>query len=967
MLRLRLLGGFGAWLGAAEVPEAAYRRPKARSLLKLIALEPDGRLHRDLAMEALWPHLPPEGAANQLHNALSQVRAAFATVGGARARGYLALRGGVLSLGAGGVVVTDVQEFLDLADEANRDGALPGLERVLAAYPGDLLPGDRYEEWAEEPRRALRERCVGLLGLIGESHLEAGRYQEAIRAFEAVLAREASHESAHHGLMRTYGLLGDAARVRRQFEAYRQALDGEIGVPPSSATLRLLETLIEGSGSASRRPPPSFPTPFVGRRLELSAVAAQLADPDVRVLTLVGLGGIGKTRLAVEAAERLSGRFVDGVVYAPLASVGSPLHLVAAISEALGLRFVRAEDELHHHLRDARVLLLLDGADEAVPAAGALARLVDHAAGVKLLVTSRQRLRLRHERVLEVGGLEVPREYASVDPIGFSAVALFVQGARRVHPDAGSLFDLEAVRRICRRLRGVPLAIEIAASWAGTLSCGAIADELERDIDLGLPAHRDVPERHQSLRSAFAYSWALLAEDQRNALASLAVFRGDFSLEAARSVAGVTPGALARLVDRSLVGRSGADRFELHPVLRQFALEELRAGPDEERVLASHAAHFMHRLSTWEQAFAGDAGGEALRALEDDIHDIRAGWAWAADRRRVDLLALALHGAFIYFELRGWAAEGLAALRLASAALTGRGDEALLGRLLAREGALLHRLGEAAEADAILTRSAALLERSGDDRERAFALDTLGVVRHEQDDDGGAWRSLEESLRLRRRLRDEQGEATSLNNLGSLAYATGDHGGAERFFRQSLAIQRRLGSHRAAAISLQNLASIAFTDGHAAAAVAFLEEALALAEGVADATLSPLLLGNLGAVLAALGEHARARSCLARAIAEARELGALSLEHRALLHLVQALREAGDLERAFELCACVLREPSTPHDLQARAARQMEAMAPRLSEAFVRRAVSCTQPAMVEEVIASLQEPRPVDHGMGGA
>src|SRR3954451_23496305 len=309
-------------------------------------------------------------------------------------------------------------------------------------------------------------------------------------------------------------------------------------------------------------------TSFVGRASELEAIDRLLDDPGCRLLTLVGPGGVGKTRLALEAAARRVDRYSHGVPFVPLVSVASPDFLAPALAESIQFAVdgahsgFSAQDQLLDYLGERSTLLVLDYFEHLVGGADLLDEIIGRAPGVELLTTSRERLNVQSEWVLDVHGLGLVENGDG----GSGALRLFVERARQVEPgfslDDSSVLDHAC--RICRLVEGLPLGVELAASWVSMLSCAEIADEIEQNIDFLATSMRDVPERHRSLRAAFDQSWRLLTDEQQEALARLSVLRGDFGREAPAAVAGADLRLLSNLVSKSLVRRSDFGRYQVH-------------------------------------------------------------------------------------------------------------------------------------------------------------------------------------------------------------------------------------------------------------------------------------------------------------------------------------------------------------------------------------------------------------------
>lgn len=391
--------------------------------------------------------------------------------------------------------------------------------------------------------------------------------------------------------------------------------------------------------------PPQL-TPLVGRQVELGRIAGLLQDPDCRLLTLVGPGGIGKTRLALQAASEQCDVFTHGVFFVPLVGTRSPDLLISSIVEAIDSTFTyrtdarRTSDSVYTHkgmlldyVREKHMLLVLDNFEHLVTAADFLSELLQNASRIKVLVTSRELLALREEWVFQVNGLDVPDRHPRRHLKEYSAIRLFNERARRTQTDFSLTQHADDVIRICQLLEGMPLGIEQVASLIGALPVNEIAQSIAHDLDLLETPLRDVPERHRSLRVVFEHSWGLLTEAERSTLAKLSVFRGGFQREAAEYVAEVPFRILLGLVNKSMVRLQPSGRYDLHELLREFAAEKLSATP--EIIDTAHDRHLMYYVCLIEEAepvlFSAEQG-EALKVSERENGNIRAALTWAHAR-----------------------------------------------------------------------------------------------------------------------------------------------------------------------------------------------------------------------------------------------------------------------------------------------------------------------------------------------
>lgn len=929
-LVVRLLDAFTVEFGGSALGAGAFPRRKAHQLVKLLALHRHHRMHRDQVVEALWPHLAPEAGAHQLHNALSQARGALRTLVG-RALDPVALEGGVVALRHPNGVTTDLHHALAAAGCALVDRSANVLEAALAPLLGTLLPEDLYEPWSEPAREEVRTMAARLRLALAEALVDERRTAEAVTIAEAVVRDEPTEESAYRTLMRAAAEIGDPTGVERAFQRCREALERDLGSGPSDETMRLLNVLRERSAPPRSATPLHEPaTPFVGRTFELAEVERALAAPGCRLLSVTGIGGIGKTRLALEAARRLAARTSLEVAVVEVPADLSADHLLTLLADALSVRTPPREPReaaLVEALAGRRLLVVLDNAEYVRAARALVARLLAALPGLTVLAATRHRLELQGERVVELGGLEVPRREA-VAPYGrFAAVQLFLDAARRSSGVTLGQDEAEAVGRICRMLHGVPLALELAASWVGVLSCDAIVVELRRGLDLLVSNAVDAPERHRSLRHAFEQSWRLLDADERRHLARLSTFPAACDLDAARRVVGIPLRVMRSLSEKSLLSQVAPGRCAIHPVVRQFAAEKL--GADEAAALAeAHARHYLDRLDGGSARLASGAERRVIHEIIADVPHFRAAFLHAVRARDVVGLDAGLDGLAKLFDKLGWHHEGHALFDGALAELTSGGaatrdpEQAyarLVARLEARAASFALALGRIDEAMVRLERSRVGLATVGDALEHAFTLDQLSLVLHHRGDDAVAMDVLAESLELRRRSGDLDAVATSLNNLGSMAFALGALEEAEDWCSEALTLQRTHGTVKGVVISLQNLASIRSARGDQRAAETLLVEGLALARSIESGSLTALFLGNLARLAAQRGEVDRAATHAREAIASALEVSATALAAGIVPTLASIAHQRGDAGDAVALCMLTLRTVSAGREARGQA------------------------------------------------
>lgn len=883
-LRVQLLGGFRVVVGERVVEETRWRVTKARSLVKLLALAPGHQLGREQVLDLLWPELDAVAAGNNFHRTLHAARRALAGDPAARHTTLLTLRAGVLTLAPGGSLWVDVAAFEEAAAAARRADDPAVYHQALALYTGDLLPEDRYEDWAASRRETLRETYLGLLLAVARLHDARGEGPLAQAALERAVAVEPAHEDAHVGLMRLHALAGRRGQALRHYVSLRDALRRELGAEPDAASQRLYAAILAGrfpppEPRAEADPPaPERPrshnlpvalTGLVGRAREVAAVTALL--PTTRLLTLVGAGGCGKTRLMLAVARQVVDRYPDGVWLVELAALADPALVPGAVAQALAVREQPGRairDTLADALRSKTLLLVLDNCEHLIAACAELVdTLLAAAPGLRVLATSREALRVPGEVAWRVPSLALPtaRQSASPDELArVEAVQLLLDRIRWRQPAfALTPGNAAAIAEVCRRLDGIPLAIELAAARAAILAPEQLVARLDDALPLLTGGSRTAPSRQQTLRATLDWSYRLLEEPERRLVGRLAVFAGGWTMEAAEGVcagqgiaAAEVLALLAALVDKSLVQveeARGQVRYRLLETVRQYAGERLAACGEADAMRRRHAAYYLAWAEQVEPLLSGPAQGAWLDRLAEEYDNLRAALRWAADHGDADT-GLRLGGAlWRFWSVRGPYGEGRAWLTLLLARAGSSGDTAVRAKALASAGLLAHQQGDYAAARPFFEACLALRREIGDPGAIARALTNLSFVAPEQ-----AGALLEEALALGRAAGDKLGILRTLNTLGEIAWVEGDYERATPLYEESLALCRESGDRLGAIHVSYNLGSVALARGDAAGAAPYFRASLRLCRELGDQGLAGKCLLALASVAAATEQPARA-------------------------------------------------------------------------------------------------------------
>ena len=630
-LRLWLLGGFRVSVGTNTVQEGDWRLRKAASLVKLLALAPSHHLHRERAIDLLWPDQGRRAAANNLSQALHAARLALGPDDAKGASGYLASQDEQLLLCPGAELWVDVEAFEEAAATARRSREPAAYRAALNLYAGELLPRDPYEEWAEVPREGLRQLFLSLLVELGSLHEERGEYGAGIEALRRVVVEEPTREEAHIGLMRLYALGGRQAEALAQYARLEESLSRELGAEPQASSRALREEIATGRFPPPHRPlsppkegifdPPRHNLPaartsFVGRDREIVEVKHALSM--TRLLTLTGAGGSGKTRLALEVARDLVGAYPDGVWLVELAGLSEGNLVPQAVAAVLGVKERPGQPlpvTLGEYLRAEQTLLVVDNCEHLLEGtAGLVDILLDSCPNLRILATSREALDVTGEVRWIVPPLSVPEpqgrpssEDSSSSEVleGYESVRLFIERAQAAKGDFEVTKEsAPAVAEICWRLDGLPLAIELAAARIKLLPPRAMLERLGSRLKLVTGGARNLPERQRTLRGTIEWSYTLLEEGERVLFARLAVFSGGRTLEAIEAVCDAkgdlpvdTLDGVSSLLDKSLLrqeeGPEGEPRFVMLETIHEYARERLEASGEAEEARRLHAEYFL--------------------------------------------------------------------------------------------------------------------------------------------------------------------------------------------------------------------------------------------------------------------------------------------------------------------------------------------------------------------------------------
>jgi predicted ATPase/DNA-binding SARP family transcriptional activator len=957
-LKLRLLGTPEISLG--ETPIVETIPVKAQAILYYLAVTGQPQNRSTLA-GLLWGDVPEAAARASLRKALSSLRPALAT--------YLDLDGQTLAFKPESSYWVDVVEFkAGLTIKLSSETDIRRLQQAVDLYRADFLNGfsvrnaPDFETWLLSEQAYLRDLAIQTFGILASYCAEQGHIPQAIAYTRRLLALEPWWEEAHRQLMQLLAFAGQRGQALAQYESCRKLLADELGIEPSLETTTLYQRIrndtlnqaemqsqiqnpkavlgkAEESKTQNQHNLPAQPTPFIGRRQELADITRHLKEPACRLLTLVGPGGIGKTRLAIQAAHIFINaspdetRFSHGLLFAPLASANSTNEIISAIAQAANLAFydnISPRQQLLDYLREKEMLLILDNFEHLLAplnqegdqlATSLITEIMTVAPRIKILVTSRKALSLREEWFYPVAGMSFPpaskqspsretennpAEMTSIE--SYDAVQLFTQSARRSRLGFSLAAEQQSVVRICQLVEGTPLGIELAAAWLKILPAEKIAQEIERNLDFLTSRIQNVPPRHRSMRAVFEYSWQLLSSDEGQVLRQLSVFRGGFRREAAEVVANGSLMTLATLVEKSLLQVTTNGRYQIHELLRQYVGEKLVAEPQQEVATRNrHSAYYLNFLQARQQALTGQSQQLALDEIGEEIENVRASWYWAVEQGNLEALDQALDTLHRFYWIRSWSQEGAelfahTATRLKQAAGLARPPqlEAVLCKLTGRRGLFHYFLGDYETANHYFQKNLALAKKLDLQVEIAAALNTLGAIAIWQGRRALAQERLQQSLAIYREIGDQKGIADTLQELAQLAASYGDYPAGKRWAQESLVICHELGRLDWIAYALDTLGWTTFCLGDYSRADSYYRESLAIFEKIGHRLGIVLALGGVASVAWARGEagFAEAQSYMNKSLALCREIGHRHHLSGRLWYLAQIANDMGDYDQA---------------------------------------------------------------------
>jgi predicted ATPase/DNA-binding SARP family transcriptional activator/Tfp pilus assembly protein PilF len=898
-LRLKCLGSFEVSLDGQLL--SSFISSKVPALLCFLALEPGAHSRTELA-GLLWAEVSEEKAKRSLRMALSDLRKLVEPY---------------LNISRQSVAFKhELPHQVDAADFESQsiveNASIDEFQELSDKYEGDFLNGfyvdeaPLFEEWMLHKRENLRTASIRLLDRLSEYYLMHGHYDLGVEAADKLLNMEPWREETHRQLMKMFYRSGQRSAALTQYEKCKAILGDELDVLPIAATVDLYERIKAAESDVVRNLPPQA-TPFVGRQREMAELSALVENPECRLITLAGVGGIGKSRLSIEIAKSMGTRFLDGVYFVPLAPLNSEEMIIPAIASAIKFQSVsrvKLEDELCSYLEHKEILLVLDNFEHLTAGAIILSTLLERVPKLKILITSRVVLSISWEWVIQLAGLEILGIEAR-NSNDSAAVKLFSICSQKCSGIALNDEELLSARKICSLLEGIPLGIEITAGLTAQSSPSKILEEIESDLNSVESKMLDSKSEHRSLSVVFEHSWRGLSHNEKILFRSLSVFRGGFDIQAVEGVLSASldyAELLLNLTNKSLITMTESEshkRFGLLEPVRQFAQKKLEASSDTDNLHRKHLLHFLRLAEFASSELLGPKLIEWLDRLDQDQDNFRTAFEETLERdiERGVLLCSAL---IDYWWSRGKMLEGSRWAGLILERIDpGNLQQHALMQIIKAE--FDERLGDFEGSKSDAEQSLAYSQSQSNKSGIARSLLCLGTIAWQQGMFETAHSFGEEALEICEDIKNKRQLSSAYGLLGRTAFRQSNFEEAKKHITKSLSISRELDLLSSSCSSLSNLGIIANSQADYRLAETYYKEALDINQRLGDLYGVSICIGNIGLALMNQGKFEQSKETFERTLALKQKVGDKWGVAWAMSNLGIIAIEQGDFDRAESL------------------------------------------------------------------
>ncbi|MCA9952140.1 MAG: tetratricopeptide repeat protein [Anaerolineales bacterium] len=977
-LTLHLMGGFTLELNGRPLTQLRSQTTEALLIYLIAHKQP---LRREFLADFFWDGRSQTQAAANLRAVLSSLRKHLAD--------YLTITRHTVAFNHEQAYWVDafvIEKTLQVELHADSP-TVETLEKALGLYNGDFLTGFHlsespgFEQWTAVRREHLHRLASQAWEIVVTHHHTQGTYRAGLQQAERWVVVDPLNESAQRQLMWLLARSGQRTTALSQYEKCRVLLKAELNIEPSAPTTSLQAKLRKSSWP----PPHNLPAidgPFIGRSKEIRDIEAVLLAGDAALLTLLGSGGDGKTRLAIEFCRQLykiqPGRFLDGLFFLALAPFGDTTSFELLLAETLGVPLTNphnTRDQLLAYLADKEMLLVLDNFETLLDLhtngrsdpRTLLAAILKSAPNVRLLVTSRQRLQMRQENVLPLQGLPYPPGNGTngINGANYESVQLFMRHTRRVMPAfRPTTVEKQAIAAICHQLQGMPLAIELAAPALLQTTAVALQKAITQTPDTLAMPWPDVEPRHRSIRAVFDYSWSMLIQSEQQLLANLSIFPDSFSETAAIAICKTTTQNIHALSAKSLLQPIKSRRYSLHPLIRRLAAEQCRQNIT---LLERHYRFYTTFLQQEENNIVGKQQKRALDHVADELDNVRLAWQTAASRLDFTALDKALPTLYIFFDTRGWQQEGEQILRFATQQIEAKfspewlvvnAEEGLVyGRILSRQAWFTYKLGDFAAAKKLQQQCEQLFLQLEAEPELAHVLHDQGALARRTGNLPLARALCLQSLTIRRRLGGRKlvatlitlaniertlgnfetarqhlleantllqkepepiYQASVLNDLGEVMRASEDFPAAKAYYEQSLALYREVGDAFGTGASLINLGFVAYHAGNLEQAYRYANDAYAAFKAINNSRVLTYPITLFGRIAQDKGDYNLALSRYQEALKLANSINYTPKVLNIIFEMATLLADLGDAETAVTLITLVQAQTQTDQETQKR-------------------------------------------------